>query len=539
MPVWTQNYDPFNSLAISAPVAALPLFLLFYLLAIRRSPGYRAAAICCLAAFLIAGFLWKMPWPTAFSSLTMGMVFGLFPIVWVIVNAVWMYNLTVESGEFETIKKSLAGLTEDRRLQTILIAFAFSCFLEGSSGFGTPVAIAAAMLVGLGFNPFYAAGLCLVANSASAAFGGIGIAILVGADVSGLDPWPLGTAVALHLSILSFFLPLWLSCIVCGFKKSMEVWPALFIGGLSYSLAMYLIARFYGPYLTGIASSLIAMSALIVLFKVWRPKEIWRFEGEGPTVTGETEKVGPGRVIRAWLPYLIMTIFVFICSDARYKTLVGSLEFDLLWPGLHERVLKTLPIVTEPTNYQAVFRFNPVSSVGSAIFLAGLLASLTIPGYGPLKALGCLKRTFIQLRYSILTICLVLSLAYVMNYSGMSSTLGLAFTHTGFLFPFFAPMIGWIGVFLTGSDTSANALFGSLEHTTGEALGLDPNLMVAAASTGGVTGKMISPQSISIATAATGQVGREGDLFRFALKHSLVMLLIVCLMMFVHATWLN
>lgn len=538
MQAWIQNYDPLGHIALSALAAAFPLFLLFFLLAIRRMAGFKAAFFCVSSALLLAVLVWKMPWSMAFSTLALGGSFGLFPIVWIIVNAVWIYNLTVESGEFETIKSSLAGLTEDRRLQTVLICFAFSCFLEGSSGFGTPVAIAAAMLVGLGFNPFYAAALCLVGNSASAAFGGIGIAIVVAADVSGLDVLPLSGLVAAHLSLLSFFLPLWLTCIVCGFKKSLEIWPALLTAGLTYSLAMYLIARFSGPYLTGMASGLIAMFALIVLFKLWRPKEIWRFAGDAPAGAAPAGKLGAGRILRAWLPYLIMTVLVFICGQARYKALVSGLEFEIPWPGLHDLVMKGPPIVAEDTNYGAVFKFNPLSSVGSAIFLAGFIASFLIPGYGPFKALACLKRTFFQLRYSILTIGLVLALAYIMNYSGLSSTLGLAFTHTGALFPFFAPIIGWVGVFLTGSDTSANALFGSLERTTGEALGTDPQLMVAAAATGGVTGKMISPQSISIATAATGQSGREGDLFRFAIRHSLAMLLVVCLMTFIDAYWL-
>lgn len=535
MQTWLQVYNPFGNIALSSLAAAIPLILLFYLLAIRRMAGYRAAGLCCLSAFILAITLWKMPPAMAASSVAMGVCFGLFPIVWIIITAVWIYNMTVESREFDKIKHSLASLTHDRRLQAILIAFAFSGFLEGAAGFGTPVAIAAAMLMGLGFKPFYAAGICLVANSAPAAFGAIGIPVMVSADVAGLPLGPLSNMVGFHLSLLSCLLPLWICCIMCGARKALEVWPALLGGGASFSLMMYLTARFNGPALPNIVAGLGCMVFLVILFKIWQPKNIWRFADDEGAAQALDANYSAAEIFRAWLPYIILTALVFVCGHKGYAALVSATDLQIAWPGLHNLALKTAPIVAADTPYAAVLRVNLFSAGGTAIFAAGLVSSFIMPGYGALRALKCFVKTLRQLKFSILTICFVLGLAYVMNYSGLSSTLGLAFTNTGFLFPFFAPIIGWVGVFLTGSDTSANALFSNLQRTTADALGVDPNLMVATNSSGGVTGKMISPQSISIATAATNQVGREGDLFLFALKHSLIMLMMICVISFVQS----
>ncbi|MDL2226071.1 lactate permease LctP family transporter [Deltaproteobacteria bacterium OttesenSCG-928-M10] len=534
---WIQVYYPAGGILASALMAAVPLFILFYLLAIRKTAGYKAAAVCLVCALALALLVWRMPPAMAVSSGLMGMAFGMLYIIWVVVTAVWIYNMTVESGEFDKIRRSLASLTNDRRLQAIFIAYAFSSFLEGASGFGTPVAITAAMLAGLGFRPLYAAGICLVANSAPAAFGAIGIPVIVSADVAGLDVLKLSGVVGAHLAGLSFLLPLWICLIMCGLKKSLEVWPALLVAGLSFAVTMYLTACYNGPALPDIVAGLVCLVCLVALLKVWRPRNVWRFEGEDSI---QDEPAGPvsytaGEIIRAWSPYLILTVAVFICGHGGFKSFIAGTVGYFEWPGLHNLILKTAPIVEDQAMYGAVFKFDLLGAGGTAIFVAGLLSSLIMPAYGPGRALACLFRTVFQLRFSILTICLVLALAYIMNYSGMSSTLGLAFTHTGFLFPFFAPIIGWVGVFLTGSDTSANALFSGLQKTTGEAIGVDPYLTVGVNSSGGVTGKMISPQTISIATAATNQVGKEGELFRFALKHSLIMLLIVCLWTMIQA----
>lgn len=535
METWTQVYLPVSNILVSALLAAVPLFVLFYLLAIKKMAGYKAAGVCTLCALLLAVAVWRMPAGMALSSALLGASFGLFPIIWVVVTAVWIYNMTVESKEFEKIRGSLASLTDDRRLQAIFIAYAFSAFLEGASGFGTPVAITAAMLAGLGFNPLYAAGICLVANSAPAAFGAIGIPVIVSADVAELDVNRLSAVVGGHLALLALLLPLWICVIMCGFRRSLEVWPALLVSGLSFSATMYLTARFNGPALPNIVAGLVCLVCMIVLLKFWKPAKIWRFPGEDGSGGGAAVSYSAAEIVRAWSPYLIVTVMVFICGHGGYKALVSGTVALFEWPGLHNLAVKTAPIVANDSLYQAVFKLDILSAAGTAIFLAGMISSLIMPAYGPGKALACLGRTCRQLRFSILTICLVLALAYVMNYSGMSSTLGLAFTHTGFLFPFFAPIIGWVGVFLTGSDTSANALFSGLQRATGEALGIDPYLTVGVNSSGGVTGKMISPQSISIATAATDQPGKEGELFRFALKHSLIMLLIVCVITFIQA----
>ena len=536
MEAWTQLYDPFNNILLSSLAAAIPLFALLYFLAIKRMAGHKAAGICTACALLLAVILWKMPVSLALSSAVMGLCFGLFPIIWVVITAVWIYNMTVESGEFEKIRQSLANLTDDRRLQAIFIAFAFSAFLEGASGFGTPVAITAAMLAGLGFKPLYAAGICLVANSAPAAFGAIGIPVIVSADVANLDVLKLSGLVGLHLSVLSFLLPFWICAIMAGFRKALEVWPALLVASVSFSGAMYLTARFNGPALPNIVAGLVCLVCMIIFLKFWKPKNIWRFPGEDENrPAASTANFTTGEVIRAWSPYLIVTVAVFICGHGGYKSLVADTALLLQWPGLHNLVMKTAPIVSSDALYPAVYKLDLLSAAGSAIFLAGILSSFIMPNYNAGRAIACFGRTCYQLRFSILTICLVLALAYVMNYSGMSSTLGLAFTHTGIFFPFFAPIIGWVGVFLTGSDTSANALFSGLQHTTATALGVDPYLTVGVNSSGGVTGKMISPQSISIATAATNQAGKEGELFRFALKHSIIMLLIVCVFTFVQA----
>ncbi|MCC8193778.1 MAG: lactate permease LctP family transporter [Deltaproteobacteria bacterium] len=536
MNAWVQVYSPFGNVLVSALAAAIPLFVLFYLLAIRKMSGYKAAAICTLCSLLLAVFAWGMPVKLALSAGMMGICFGLFPIIWVVITAVWIYNMTVESNEFDKIRHSLASLTDDRRLQAIFIAYAFSSFLEGASGFGTPVAITAAMLVGLGFNPLYAAGICLVGNSAPAAFGAIGVPVIVSADVAGIDVNKLSGVVGEHLAILSFLLPLWICAIMCGFRRALEVWPALLVSGASFAVTMYLTARFNGPALPDIVAGLVCLVAMIALLKVWKPKTVWRFPGEESVAASDAAvRYSLGEIVRAWSPYLIVTLAVFICGHGGYKALVSGTVGLFEWPMLHNLVAKMPPIVADQSLYPAVFKFDFLCAAGTAIFASGLISACIMPNYGVSKAVACLGRTICQLRFSILTICLVLALAYVMNYSGMSSTLGLAFTHTGMFFPFFAPIIGWVGVFLTGSDTSGNALFSGLQNTTGTALGVDPYLTVGANSSGGVTGKMISPQSISIATAATNQAGKEGEMFRFALQHSIVMLLIICVYTFIRA----
>jgi len=529
---------------MSALVAGIPLYILFYMLAVKRAAGHKAAFCGTLSAVVLAIIAWHMPADMAINATIKGACFGIFPIVWIIVTAVWIYNMTVESGEFEIIKNSLASMTDDRRLQAIFIAFAFGSFIEGTAGFGTPVAITAAMLVGLGFNPLYAAGICLIANTAPVAFGAIGVPIIVAGAASGL---PNAGGEAVHhisqivgrqLPILSLIVPCWVSITMCGFKRTLEVLPALAVAGVCFAGTQYWTSNHLGPYLPDILAAMVTIIGLIVLLRVWKPKNIFHFPDEKPSEGPVKASHSAGQVFRAWMPYIILAVFVTIWGLPSFKTAMKALEgwaLGIPWPGLHGAIEKMPPLVKAPTIYGASFNFNFITSGGSAIFLAGILSAFVIPNYDIGKAMKCFVRTVCQLRYPIATIAMILGLAEIMNASGMSGTLGLAFTMTGALYPFFAPILGWLGVFLTGSDTSSNALFANLQATTAHQVGVDPYLTVASNSTGGVTGKMISPQSISVATSATGMVGQEGNLFRFTVFHSLAMTLVVCLITLLQA----
>ncbi len=534
---WLQVYDPLGNILFSALVAAIPLIILFYMLAVRRAKGHWAALFGTASAVILAIAVWGMPTGMAINATLNGALYGIFPIVWIVVTAIWIYNMTVESGEFEIIKNSLACVTEDRRLQAIFIAFAFGSFIEGTAGFGTPVAITAAMLVGLGFNPLYAAGLCLIANTAPVAFGAIGIPIVVAAQVTDLDMMHISQIVGRQLPFLSIIVPLWLSVTMCGFKRSMEVLPAIMVAGICFAGSQFLVSNFMGPYLPDIISAIVTIVGLYLFLRVWRPKNIWRFASEPAVTTSRAScAYSSGEVIRAWMPWVILAVMVFLWGLGPVKkalTAIWTVSFQ--WPGLHNLVLKTVPIVAKDTPYAAVYGFSFFSAAGTALLFTGILSVFLMPKYGFGKAVACFGRTLRQLRFPIVTIAMILGLAYIMNYSGMSATLGLAFTKTGALFPFFAPILGWLGVFLTGSDTSSNALFGSMQKTTAQQIGVDPALTVAANSSGGVTGKMISPQSISVATAASNMVGHEGDIFRFTLPHSIAMLLFISALTYLQA----
>lgn len=545
---WVQAYDPFGNITLSALVAAIPLFALLYMLGVKRVKGHIAAAVGLTSAVLLAIIAFKMPAGLAISATLNGAMYGIFPIVWIVVTAIWVYNMTVESGEFEIIKNSLASITDDRRLQALFIAFAFGSFIEGTAGFGTPVAITAAMLVGLGFNPIYAAGICLIANTAPVAFGAIGIPIVVAAQVSNLDVMHISQIVGRQLPFLAVIVPLWLVVMMCGWKRAMEVLPAVLVAGLCFAITQFLTSNYVNPYLPDITSAVVTIVGLLVFLKFWKPSNVWHFPDEKPSAGGKVElKYSTGEVLRAWAPYLILAGLVFLWADDKYIKLKLTLLnidkmspfFTISWPGLDGLIQKAAPVVAKNTAYPAKYTVNLLSAAGTAILFSGLLSVFIIPNYGFGRAFACLGRTIKQLVFPICTIAMILGLAYIMNYSGMSSTLGLAFTATGAFFPFFSPVLGWLGVFLTGSDTSANALFGSMQRTAAEQIGVDPHLTVAANSSGGVTGKMISPQSISVATAATGLVGEEGTIFRFTLLHSLAMLLCMSLLTLAQAYTLS
>ena len=545
---WLQNYSPLGSIGLSALIAAIPLFILLYMLGIKRSKGHNAAFFGLLSAVLIAIFVFGMPAGLAISATLNGALVGIFPIVWIIVTAIWVYNMTVESGEFEIIKNSLASITDDRRLQALFIAFAFGSFIEGTAGFGTPVAITAAMLVGLGFNPVYAAGICLVANTAPVAFGAIGIPVVVLGQVSGIEAMTLSKVIGRQLPFLSLIVPLWVVVMMCGWKRAMEVLPAVIVAGVCFAATQFFTSNYISVYLPDITSAFVTIIGLLVFLKIWKPSQVWHFPDEKPSATGKVElKYSGSEVLRAWAPYIILAVLVFLWADDKFigfKALLIQWEKALgltpiQWPGLHNLVIRTAPVVAKNAPYAATYGINFLSAAGTAIFVSGLLSLFIIPNYSVSRAVACFGKTIKLLVYPICTISMILGLAYIMNYSGMSSTLGLAFTSTGAAFPFFSPILGWLGVFLTGSDTSSNALFGSMQKTAAQQLGIDPNLTVAANSTGGVCGKMISPQSISVATAATGLVGEESTIFRFALPHSIAMIIIIGLMTYLQSNVLH
>ncbi len=520
--MWQQNYTPIaGSLPFSALVAALPIFALLYLLGIRRVPSWKAALSGLGAAIVVALFVYGMPVTSIVSSVGLGAAFGLLPIGYVVFTAILLYRVTVETGKFEIIKDSIGGLTDDRRLQALLIAFAFGAFIEGASGFSTPVAVSAAMLAGLGFSPFYAASICLLANTAPVAYGAIGTPVLTLQTVTALPLGKLSAAVGRICAPISFWVPAYLIMVMGGWRALRRVVPAVLVCGTSFAVTQFLVSNYIGPQLTDILASLAAMGALMLLLLVWRPKDKFTLEG-GQAVETAAHKRHPAReVLMAWAPYAILVVFVL--AWGLYKTPLNQVSVTFDWPGLDRQVLQVPPVVPSPSPYRATYRLDWLATPGTACLLAAMFSALAL-GMSPVRFWKVLAATGRQLFFSELTIASVLALAYLMNYSGATATLGLALAATGAVFPFFSAFLGWLGVFLTGSDTSANALFGNLQVVTANRLGLNPVLMAAANSSGGVMGKMISLQSIAIAAAATGMPAtEEAKLFRFTLRHSIIL----------------
>ncbi len=534
---WTQEYIPLGNLALSTLAAAIPIIVIFYLLAIRRTPGEVAGISALAVAFLVAVLVYKMPVTTALAATIMGIAYGIFPIFWIVITAIFIYNMTVETGKFDIIKNSIAAITDDRRLQALLIAFAFGAFLEGAAGFGTPVAISAGMLVGLGFNPLYAAGLCLIANTAPVAFGGIGIPIIVAGQVTGIDTMKISQMVGRQLPFLSAIIPIWLIVLMAGWKATMEVLPACLIAGISFAALQFVSSDFLGPELPDILSSLAAIFTLTIFLKSWKPASIWRFpdeRGNKVKAAATLPTYSSGELFTAWSPFIILTVMVILWGLKPVKALIDAPTLSIYVPGLHNLVTQVAPIAKTPTPMTAVYKINWLSAAGTALFIASVISAMIL-GVGPGQFFRIFGKTFKQLTKPLITIPAVLGLAYIMNYSGMSSSLGMFLAGTGSFFPFFSAWLGWLGVFLTGSDTSANALFGNLQAVTAQQVGVNPILTVAANSSGGVTGKMISPQSIAVATAATGLVGKEGDLFSFTVMHSIILVVIVGIMTYLQA----
>ncbi|QHC02958.1 L-lactate permease [Anoxybacillus sp. PDR2] len=551
---WKQDFTPIaDNLALSAVVALVPILYFFWALAIKRMKGYVAGVTTLIVSLVIAVIAYRVPVSIAAMSATQGAVYGLLPIGWIIITSVFLYKLTVKTGKFDIIRNSVLSITEDRRLQALLIAFSFGAFLEGAAGFGAPVAISAALLVGLGFHPLYAAGICLIANTAPVAFGAIGIPITALEGPTGIPAMEISKMVGRQLPFLSFFIPFYLVLIMAGWRKTIEVLPPILISGISFAVTQYVSSNFLGPELPDILSALVSLVALTVFLRFWKPKTIYRFDSEleaAATIQAQ-KRYTSGEVFKAWSPFLVLTLFISIWGIPQMKAaLTGHYEGTnvilkalntighyLTWmpevPGLSNKIIDAngQPIA-------AVYKLELLGAAGTAIFLAAIVTKFIVRISWKQWA-ETFAETLQELKFPIITITAVVGFAYVTNASGMSTTLGMAMAKTGSLFSFFSPFLGWLGVFITGSDTSSNLLFGNLQKITAASIGMDPVLALAANSSGGVTGKMISPQSIAVACAAVGLAGKESDLFRFTVKHSIFFIILIGIMTFLQSTILS
>ena len=556
---FTQNFTAVgDNLALSAIVAVIPILYFFWALAIKRMKGHIAGITTLLLALLISVIAFKMPVGMSIMSASQGIVYGLLPIGWIIVTSVLLYKLTVKSGQFSIIRNFILSITEDRRLQALLVAFSFGAFLEGAAGFGAPVAISAALLVGLGFNPLYAAGICLLANTAPVAFGAIGIPITAVEGPTGIPALEISKMVGRQLPFISVFIPFYLVIIMAGFKRVWEVLPAILVSGVSFALTQYLSSNFLGPELPDILSALVSLFALAIFLKFWKPKTIFRFKGEAETAAASAEQkktsestYTAGQIFHAWSPFLVLTAFISLWGIPAVKTaLTGHYEgTNTILKGLNKlgELLTFMPEVPLLNNkiingageaVAAIYKLEVLGAAGTAILFACIVTKY-IARLSWKEVYETSKETLHELKFPILTISAVVGFAYVTNASGMSTTLGMTLAKTGALFPFFSPVLGWLGVFITGSDTSANLLFGNLQKITAMSVGMDPVLAISANSSGGVTGKMISPQSIAVACAAVGLAGKESELLRFTLKHSIFLLLLVCIITFLQSNVLS
>ena len=572
---WTQIYDPLGHWWLSTLVAALPIFVLFGLLAGLKVKPHWCAIAGALTAVLVAIVFFSMPPALAAISFAYGVAFGALKIAWIVLAAVFLYDISVETGQFEIMKESIAGITPDRRLQVLLIAFCFGAFIEGAAGFGAPVAIAGAFMIGLGFKPFHAAALNLIANTAPVAWGAIGTPVHTLAAVTALPESDLSATIGRILPFTAVIVPFWLVRTMVGWAETFEVLPAILVVGGSFALTQFLWSNYVDSNLVDIMAGVISIVALLIFLRFWKPKKIWRFDYDDAApalpepareisdqVGGEwaAEKfdgfVKPriyssGQILRAWMPFAILSLVVLLWGVPKIKLAMNQATtpaFHVVladgrvrpgppgWdvPYLNNAVFRAVPVVTKPTPESARYDFNWLSATGTGCFLAAILAG-TLLGLRPSQLMVIFWRTLVRMRLAIIAISFMLGLGYVTRYSGLDAVLGLAFTRTGWLYPFFGTFLGWLGVALTGSDTSANTLFGSLQRITSQQLGIDPILMCAANSAGGVMGKMVDAQSITIATSATEQVGNEGMIFRFVAWHSVALCSVVGLIVLVYA----
>jgi lactate permease len=541
---WQQNYDPTGRWWLSMLVAAPPIVVLLGSLALLHIKAHYAALLGLGTALAAAIFVFHMPARLAATSAVYGAGYGLFPIGWIILNVIFMYQLTVESGRFKVLQHSMTGITQDRRLQLLLIAFCFGAFFEGAAGFGTPVAVTAALLIGLGFKPLQASGLSLIANTAPVAFGALGTPLIALAKVTGMSEIMLGAMAGRILTPFCIMVPFWLIWAFAGFQGMLEVWPAILVAGVSFAIPQLLVSNMHGPWLVNIVAAVVSMICLIGFLLVWHPKKIWTFDGEASKSAHADHGYSRAEVTRAWVPWVILSVAVFAWGMQSGKTLMNTPEkvFPALaaWhtppskitnpqfqvAGLHNLVQRVQPVVPEPTNEPAVFSLNWLSATGTGILIAALLSGLVM-GLSIPNILKIYGRTIMKVRFSLLTIAAMLGLGVLTRYSGVDATMGLAFARTGVFYPFFGTLLGWLGVALTGSDTSSNVLFGSLQKITAQQIGVQPSLMAAANSCGGVMGKMIDAQSIVVASTATQWYGHEGDILRYVFLHSLALAALV------------
>jgi len=545
---WSQIYDPLGHPLLSTILAALPVVVLLGGLGLLKIKAHLAALLALGTSLCVATLVFGMPVKMAFVSVLFGAAYGLFPIGWIILNVIFLYRLTKERGLFDVLRHSITGLTQDARLQLLLVAFSFGAFFEGASGFGTPVAVTGALLIGLGFSPLSASGLSLIANTAPVAFGALGTPIIALQSVTDLDLRELSAMVGRQLPFFSLIVPFWLVWAFAGFRGMLEIWPAILVAGVCFAVPQFLVSNFHGPWLVDVVAAVSSMVALSVFLKFWTPKRVWRIQ-DSPGHNKERMEPGDkslvrsnGRsILRAWFPWIVLSVIVFVWGLPQVKNLLDGFSAPkLLIPGLDKLVVRVPPVVARANPEPAVFTFNWLSATGSGIWVASIVAGLGM-GYSISAMARVYWQTLKLVRFSLLTIAAMLALGFTTRYSGLDATLGLAFAKTGFLYPFFGTMLGWLGVALTGSDTSSNVLFGSLQKITANQLGLSPTLMAAANSSGGVMGKMVDAQSIVVASTATRWYGHEGEILRFVFFHSLALAALVGILVLLQAyvfTWM-
>ncbi|MGA7995021.1 MAG: L-lactate permease [Bradyrhizobium sp.] len=543
--MWNQIYNPLNNAALSTIAAAIPVVTLLVLIASGKVKAHIAAIVAVVLTNLIAIFIFTMPANMSIRATLLGVVAGFFPIGWIVLNVIFLYQITVATGQFELLKRAVGGVTEDRRLQLLLIAFSFGAFFEGASGFGTPVAVTGSVLIGLGFSPLAASGLSLIANTAPVAYGALGTPIAGLAQVTGLDPYVLGAMVGRQLPVFSLIVPFWVVWAFAGWKGMKDIWPAVLLTGVSFAVPQFVISNYINPWIVDIGASLISMGCLILFLKVWQPKQLWL----SPALRGRDESAATmaaakpmdktpltqGQLWSALLPWIIVCIVMLVWGNGAFKTWANA---NFVWnypvPELHNMINKVPPVAAKPTPEGAVFGFTYLSFTGTGMLIAAIIAGF-LAGFSPVRMLREYGRTIRLCAISLITISAMLAIGTLTRLSGVDATLGLAFAATGVLYPFFGTLLGWLGVALTGSDTASNILFGNLQKITSQQLGISPILMAAANSSGGVMGKMIDAQSIVVASTATNWYGHEGTILRFVFKHSIALACLVGLFVMLQA----